>query len=144
MPTLGCKGYMPGDTELTYIVASLVFCQGQPNGRETCIVLESSPTCSFCNVHTQTSYCNWGMLQTSWDHKRVHAKLCCQMSWCLKRIRMITAIYTSSTDLLSAHYAKNFCKVSPHMEALKKRKHVKIGGWALAQDNIVDKFPPKV
>ena len=47
------------DTESTYIVASLVFCQGQPNGRETCIVLESSPTRSLVIKLLQCPYANF-------------------------------------------------------------------------------------
>ena len=33
--------------------------------------------------------------------------LCCQMLWHLKHIRMITALYVSSVDLLLTHYARN-------------------------------------
>ena len=36
----------------------------------------------------------------------VCVKLCCQMSWCLKRIRTLAAMYMSSANLLLIHCAR--------------------------------------
>ena len=41
------RSYMPGCSESTCIVASPVLRRGQPDGGESCIVLESGPTHSL-------------------------------------------------------------------------------------------------
>ena len=50
------------------------------------------------------------------------------MSWHLKHIRTITAMYVSSVDILSIHYA--WWAVTQRTS--KTHKTVKIGGWVLA------------
>ena len=56
-------------------------------------------------------------------------KLYCWESWHLKRIRMITAMYVSSADLLH----KNLAWLVVTQRTSKKHKTVKSGGWALMQ-----------
>ena len=52
------------------------------------------------------------------------------MSWRLKRIRTIAAIYMSSADLLSIQFSMVGVL---HGGSQKKQQQLKIGGWALAQ-----------
>ena len=58
------------------------------------------------------------------------------MSWRLKRIRTIAAIYMSSADLLSIQFSMvGVLHEGPQKKKKKKKKQqqLKIGGWALAQ-----------
>ena len=55
----------------------------------------------------------------------VCAEFCCRMSLCLKHIRMIAAMYVTSSDLLLTHYAK-FIMVAGYTEDLPKT--FKVGG----------------
>ena len=41
------RSQLPGGTKSTCIVASSVLCRGQSDSRESCIVLQSRPTCSI-------------------------------------------------------------------------------------------------
>lgn len=95
-------------TESTHIAASPMLCQGLPESRESCTMLESKPTrcqafamfvtCStWKSCATSEKCCERGYIWTG-----VCVKLHCRMSWCLKPIRTITVMYISS-DLLLIH-----------------------------------------
>ena len=82
------RSWLVGVTESTCIVVSPVLGRGQLDGGESCIVLpESGPTRS--NVR-RLQYANF-VLQAS-------CELYCRMSWRLKCVRMIAAMYVSSAD----------------------------------------------
>ena len=49
------RSYLPGGTTLTCIVTSSVLPRGQPNSRESCIVLQSGPTRSLVAKFSQRS-----------------------------------------------------------------------------------------
>ena len=106
----GCEVSCQPGTDSTCIVASPMLCSGQPNGRESCITLESGPTHSqastkfvACNRRKSHAACEECCEQ---GYGWVCAKFCCWMLWHLKHIRIIAAMYVSSADLLSIHYAR--------------------------------------
>ena len=89
-----------------------LLCQGQPNSEESSIVVESRSTCSPVAKHLQRSslavweFCAAGKEHFEQGHRQVCANLWCRMSWRLKRIRAIAAMYLSSVDLPSIYYAR--------------------------------------
>ena len=140
---------LPGGTESTCIVASPVLRQGQPNGGEGCIVLESGPTrtlvaklpqCLLLEVcefrAASEEHCKRGY---GW----VGAKLCYRMLRRPKRIRMITAMYVSSADLLSVHYAKimNGARLHRGPQNCPNWEWALAQGWVLARDNTAYRGP---
>ena len=102
----------PKCTKSTCIVASLVLHQNQPNDEESCIMLESGPTCR--NIakllqHSSLAVHKFHIIIEKCceqDYGWVCAKPCCQMLWRLKHIRMIAAMYISSAHLISIYYTR--------------------------------------
>ena len=89
-------------TELTFIVILLVLRWGQPNRGESCIMVESGPIRSCvvkllqCSLLAVSKFHIASKEHCEPDNAQVCAEFCCRMSWCLKHIRMITAMYVSS------------------------------------------------
>ena len=89
----------------------IVLCQGQPNGGESCTVLESRSPHSPVAKLLQLSYTVYELYAASEErcergYRQVCVELCCQMSWRLTRIKIISATYVSSVDLLSTICAR--------------------------------------
>ena len=118
------------------IVASPVLCRGQPDCGESCIVLESGPTRSLvanfpkCSSLVVCKFRTAGEERCERGYGRVCAKPLCRMSWRLKHIRAIAAMYVSSVDLLFRLTTQQFSMVGGYTEDLKKQQHktVKIKG----------------
>ena len=94
---VSCRG-----TQLTFIVALLVLHRGQPDRGESYIVVGSGPICSRVDKLLQCSLLSVSKFRIA-SKKRceqgygwVCAKFCCRMSWQLKHIRMLAAMYVSS------------------------------------------------
>ena len=130
-------------TEWTCIFGSSVICRGQPDSGERCIVLQSGPTCSLiakfpqrsvvaCN--TRISCCRGRTLQT-----RPRTGVCEPLmpDVMVPKAHQNNCSYVSSADLLSDSLYKNLAWWAVTRRTLKNHKTVKIGGWALAQDNMV-------
>ena len=104
-----------GATKSTCIVASSVLCWGQPDSRESCIVLQSGPThslvakfphCLVIACSTEILCCRGRTLQTRpWMDVSLCANLWCLMSWPPKHIRTI-AVMWAQRSYLRIHYAK--------------------------------------
>ena len=108
VPTPNAKLAARG-TKSTCIIASLVLRQSQPNDEESCIVLESGPTCrnsAKLLQHSSLAVHKFHIIIEKCceqDYGWVCAKPCCQMLWRLKHIRMIAAMYMSSAHLISIY-----------------------------------------
>ena len=88
-----------------------MLCQGQPDGGESCIVLESRSPCSPVAKLLQLSYVVHELCAASEEHcergyRQVCVELCCRMSWRQTCIKMIAVMYVSSVDLLSTICAR--------------------------------------
>ena len=102
------QSQLPGVIKLTCIV----LCQGQPDGGESCIVLESRSPRSPDAKLLQLSYVVHELCAASEErrcergYRQVCVELCCWMSWRQTCIKMIAATYVSSVDLLSTFCAR--------------------------------------
>ena len=107
-----------GGTKSTYIVTSSVLRRGQPDSRETCIVLQSGPTCSLIVKFLQRSVVAWST-----------QILCCR--------ERNNCSYVSSAYLPSDSLHKILAWWTVTRRTSKTHKTVQIGGRPLAQDNTV-------
>ena len=89
-----------------------MLCQGQPDGWESCIMLESGLTHSLIVKVLQRSLlavCEFSATSEECcerGYEEVCAKLFWHMLWHVKYIRMIAAMYVSSVDPLSIHFTR--------------------------------------
>ena len=87
-------------TELICIIASPVLHQGQLDGGESCIVLESGPTRSLVAKFTQRSSLAARKFRTAESCKQgygqVCANICCRMLWW-------PTVHQNDVDQLSIH-----------------------------------------
>ena len=110
--------------------------QGQPNSGESCIVLETRPTCqSHCQLSAAFShhlqYANFMPQGKNGSNEAMCANLWHLMSWCPKCIRTIAAMWAQWTYLMDS-LRKNLAWWAVTQRISKNHKTVKIGGWALA------------
>ena len=140
-----CKGpprmrsYLPGGTTLTCIVTSSMLPRGQPDSRETCIVLQSGPTRSLvakffqrsivaCSM--QISFCRGRTLRTRL-RTDVYEPLITDVV--APKAHQNNHSYVSSADLPLDSLCKILGTWTVTRKTSKNHKTVKIGGWALAQ-----------
>ena len=110
---------------------------GQADSGESCIVLQSGPTCSLVAKFSQHSVvtCSTRIsCCTLWTRpRRVCANIWCLMSWCPKCIKNNRSYNVSSADLPLDSLCKNLAWCMVTQRTLEDHKTVKIGGWAFAQ-----------
>ena len=125
------------------IIASSVLRRGQPDSGESCVMLQSRPTCSLIAKFpqrsvvactTQISCCRERMLGT-----RPRTGVCEPLmpDVVVSKVHQNNCSYVNSADLPSDSLHKNLAWWADTQRTSKNHKTVKIGGWALAQDNTV-------
>ena len=103
-----------------------VLCQGQPTGEISFIMPESGPTHSIaaklprCLSFAVCTFCPASEECCEWGYRWECVKHLCQMSWYLKSIRTIAAIYVSSAELLIV--MQEFSMMGSYTEDLKTVK----------------------
>ena len=102
--------------------------RGQPDSRESCIVLQSRLTRSlvanFRSIRSLLAVCKFcatGEERCEWGYGQMCANLWCLTSWHPKRIRIITAMWAQRIYLW-IHYAK-FSMVGGYTENLEKSQN---------------------
>ena len=107
----GCEVSCQPGTDSTCIVASPMLCSGQPNGRESCITLESGPTHS--QASTKFVACNT---------RKSHAACeeCCEQGYGCMGVRktLLLDVVASETHQNNHSYV---CELSrPTLDSLRK------------------------
>ena len=140
-----CKGpprmrsYLPGGTKSTCIVASSVLPRGQPDSRESCIVLQSGPTRSLVAKFSQRSVVTCSMQISCRRGRMLRTRLRTDVCKPLmpyvvaSKVHQNNHSYVSSADLPLDSLCKILGTWTVTRKTSKNHKTVKIGGWALAQ-----------
>ena len=125
---------------MTCIVASSVLPRGQPDSRESCIMLQSGPTCSLVAKFSQRSVIACSMQISCHRGRTLRTRL--QTDVCeplmpdvvASKVHQNNRSYVSSADLPSDSLCKNLAWWVVTQRTLKNHKTVKIGGVGTCPD----------